>query len=91
MCGITGIWDPALTHGELHALAAAMSAKLEHRGPDDAGVWVGGESSIAFGHRRLAILDLSAAGHQPMVSPGGRYVVTYNGEVYNYRELQHDL
>lgn len=91
MCGITGIWDRSLSHGELRSVASAMSAKLHHRGPDDAGVWIDGESNIALGHRRLAIVDLSAAGHQPMVSPGGRYVMTYNGEVYNYRELRHDL
>jgi asparagine synthase (glutamine-hydrolysing) len=68
---------------------AAMAGTLSHRGPDDAGVWVG--DRVGLGNRRLAVLDRSTAGHQPMVSRSGRYVMTYNGEVYNYVELRHEL
>src|SRR5690242_4245418 len=91
MCGIAGVWDRALSADRLHAIAAAMSARLAHRGPDDSGVWTDRESSLALGHRRLSILDLSPTGHQPMISPRGRFVITYNGEVYNYRELRREL
>lgn len=68
-----------------------MSRALYHRGPDHSGVWLDPEAGIAFGHQRLAILDLSAAGDQPMASPGGRYVATYNGEIYNFEELRRTL
>jgi len=66
-----------------------MRDALAHRGPDDAGVWA--EGSVAFGHRRLSILDLSPEGHQPMLSADGRFVICYNGEVFNYRDLQKSL
>jgi asparagine synthase (glutamine-hydrolysing) len=68
-----------------------MADQLVHRGPDDSGVWVDGEAGIALGFRRLAILDLSPAGHQPMTSSNGRYVIVFNGEVYNFAELRRDL
>lgn len=64
---------------------------MEHRGPDDSGVWVDGEAGLALAHRRLAIVDLSAAGHQPMVSSSGRFVLAYNGEVYNHLALRQEL
>ena len=93
MCGITGLID--LRHSTpsdaLRATVKRMSDTLGHRGPDDAGVWVDAGPGIALGHRRLSILDLSPAGHQPMVSPSGRYVITYNGEIYNFRELRQQL
>jgi len=93
MCGIAGIID---TRGTLRAerLAAtgrAMAATLRHRGPDDSGVWVDPAAGIALAHRRLAILDLSPAGHQPMRSSCGRLVLVYNGEIYNYAELRLEL
>jgi asparagine synthase (glutamine-hydrolysing) len=91
MCGIGGIWDLSLPAQGLHRVATAIGAALAHRGPDDAGIWVDGECNIAFAHRRLAIVDLSSAVHQPMVSAAGRYVITYNGEVYNHRELRREL
>jgi len=68
-----------------------MCAALEHRGPDDAGEWIDAETGVAVGFRRLAIIDLSPAGHQPMASPSGRYVVTLNGEIYNFQDLRREL
>ncbi len=68
-----------------------MADTLRHRGPDDAGVWVDGEAGVALGHRRLSILDLSPAGHQPMHSACGRYVIAFNGEVYNHLEVRQKL
>lgn len=68
-----------------------MSRALYHRGPDHSGIWLDPDAGVAFGHQRLAILDLSAAGDQPMTSPNGRYVATYNGEIYNFEELRRTL
>jgi asparagine synthase (glutamine-hydrolysing) len=68
-----------------------MADQLVHRGPDDSGVWVDAEAGIALGFRRLSIVDLSPAGHQPMTSSNGRYIIVFNGEVYNFRELRKDL
>jgi asparagine synthase (glutamine-hydrolysing) len=93
MCAITGLIDP---QGHRHAAAlqqicAAMTAQVAHRGPDDAGQWMDESARVAFGHRRLSIIDLSPEGHQPMVSQDGRYVIVYNGEIYNYRDLRAEL
>ncbi len=68
-----------------------MATSLAHRGPDDEGVWVDAHVGVALGHRRLSILDLSTEGHQPMVSASGRYVVVFNGEIYNFQELRSEL
>jgi asparagine synthase (glutamine-hydrolysing) len=68
-----------------------MTRALAHRGPDDEGVWVDSEAGIGLGHRRLSIVDLSPAGHQPMVSHSGRYVITFNGEIYNHADLRAEL
>jgi len=68
-----------------------MADTLVHRGPDDSGVWTDESAGIALGHRRLAILDLSAAGHQPMVSASGRHVIVFNGEIYNHLDLRKKL
>jgi asparagine synthase (glutamine-hydrolysing) len=92
MCGIAGFLEPHGSSAEqLAALAKKMVVVMAHRGPDDEGVWVDADAGLAFGHRRLSIIDLSASGHQPMVSPSGRYVLTYNGEIYNYVELRNEL
>ena len=86
MCGIAGILSP--TPSDLAAIHP-MTAALAHRGPDDQGIW--SQPGIALGHRRLSIIDLSSAGHQPMLSADGRYVLVYNGELYNFRELRTEL
>jgi len=88
MCGLAGIFsaerpDPALL--------ARMADALAHRGPDDQGVWVDDTAGIGFAHRRLAIVDLSPQGHQPMHSADGRFVISYNGEIYNHAELRAEL
>jgi asparagine synthase (glutamine-hydrolysing) len=92
MCGIVGSFGSAgVSEGSLAGIIENMSKCLQHRGPDDAGVWVDESLSVGLGHRRLSILDLSPAGHQPMASHCGRYVMTFNGEIYNYLEIRRDL
>lgn len=93
MCGIVGILDHRRKRGEAdtEALLGAMAARMVHRGPDGSGVWVDERSGVGFGHRRLSILDLSDHGAQPMVSADGRFVITYNGEIYDHAELAADL
>ncbi|QGM22373.1 asparagine synthase (glutamine-hydrolyzing) [Spiribacter sp. 2438] len=88
MCGIIGFWGRGSADGDL---AERMAARITTRGPDDAGVWTEGSDGVALAHRRLSIIDLSPAGHQPMHSPCGRYVLVYNGEIYNHRALRADL
>jgi asparagine synthase (glutamine-hydrolysing) len=90
MCGFAGTLDLArrTSAGELAALAARMADAVSLRGPDDSGVWADAAAGIALGHRRLAILDLSPAGRQPMLSASGRYVLAYNGEIYNHGQLR---
>ena len=92
MCGLTG-W---LTSGvavvsEAEAQLRRMNDPLRHRGPDSDGQWLDAEAGIALGHRRLAIVDLSEAGHQPMPSASGRWVIAFNGEIYNHLDLRRDL
>jgi asparagine synthase (glutamine-hydrolysing) len=93
MCGIAGLltFDSAHSRHQLHDIAEAMNSSLRHRGPDDEGVWVDADAPIALAHRRLSIVDLSPAGHQPMISSDGRFVITYNGEVYNHEEIRPEL
>jgi asparagine synthase (glutamine-hydrolysing) len=91
MCGIAGLIN---TNPEERVVA--MLKAIEHRGRDDEGVWTSQAidakgRTVCFGHRRLAIIDTSSAGHQPMMSPDGRYVIIFNGEIYNYRELREEL
>ena len=68
-----------------------MSGSLAHRGPDSAGTWFDTEAGVGLGHRRLAIVDLSSLGAQPMMSAGGRIVVSFNGQIYNYQEIRRRL
>lgn len=91
MCGIAGIFhggSDERPRDELQATVQRMTDAIAHRGPDDAGVWIDAAAGVALGHRRLSIIDLSAAGHQPMASASGRYVMTFNGEIYNFRALR---
>lgn len=92
MCGLAGFISALnYTTEALSGTAYAMVKTIAHRGPNDSGVWVDVQVGIALGHRRLSILDLSSAGHQPMVSACGRYVIAFNGEIYNHLKLRRDL
>lgn len=86
MCGIAGI----VGNADRSAITS-MTQVLAHRGPDDVGTWVSDTHGVALGHRRLSIIDLSPAGHQPMATADGRFCVTFNGEIYNYQEIRRDL
>ncbi|MCB0971015.1 MAG: asparagine synthase (glutamine-hydrolyzing) [Acidimicrobiales bacterium] len=89
MCGIVGRWrfGGAPDDGWLDV----ATDRLAHRGPDDRGTWRDGEVGVELGHRRLSIIDLTPGGHQPMTSASGRYVLVFNGEVYDHRDLRHEL
>ncbi len=89
MCGIAGFIDRTVRDPE--GVCGAMTAAIVHRGPDDSGCWFAPEVGLAMGFRRLSIVDLSAAGHQPMASASGRYVLTFNGEIYNHAQLRAEL
>lgn len=93
MCGIAGLVSaaPLLDADALRVRARSMADAILHRGPDDGDVWIDAEPGVALAHRRLSILDLSPAGHQPMQSACARYVVAYNGEIYNWAELRGEL
>jgi asparagine synthase (glutamine-hydrolysing) len=93
MCGVVGVLDSKATRDpdEFLQLVRDMSKPLRWRGPDGEGAWVDDHGRVAFGHRRLRVLDLSEAASQPMVSPSGRYVLTFNGEIYNFIELREKL
>ena len=90
MCGLTGGWTPHDAE-DLRRNLQRMTAALGHRGPDSDGHWFDAEAGVGLGHRRLAIVDLSPQGQQPMVSAGGRYVIAYNGEIYNHADLRREL
>jgi asparagine synthase (glutamine-hydrolysing) len=81
MCGISGFFDTEkqMSPEEMGSVVQKMSHALAHRGPDNSGLWVDAENGIALGHRRLAIIDISPEGHQPMMSLDGRYVIVFNG------------
>ena len=92
MCGISGlIFRPGASAERLEAMVAAMTVALAHRGPDMAGTWHDAAVGVALGHRRLSILDLTPDGRQPMQSASGRYVISYNGEIYNFADIRERL
>ncbi len=91
MCGIAGFIGDFQNEQELQARARVMAGRLHHRGPDDTGAWVDPQLGLGLAHARLSILDLSPEGHQPMASSCGRYLMVFNGEVYNHIELRREL
>lgn len=92
MCGFAGLWAPQADQPELLLRAAeAMALTLAHRGPDDHGVWADPEGAVALAHRRLSVVDLSPLGHQPMTSVDDRWVIAFNGEIYNFLDLRRRL
>src|SRR5215210_3805327 len=91
MCGVAGFWARSGWQGALESSVRLMTDAIPHRGPDDDGYWLERKAGVALGHRRLSIIDLSPEGHQPMVSESGRYVLSFNGEIYNFRELRKEL
>ena len=91
MCGIVGAWFPDRAPADAEACVRAMGERLRRRGPDGEGAWAHRSGGPAFAHRRLAILDLSPAGLQPMASASGRFTIAFNGEVYNHVALRAEL
>jgi asparagine synthase (glutamine-hydrolysing) len=91
VCGIAGFWSSPSSKVELLETLAPMTAALQHRGPDDCGLWCEPQTGVGLGHRRLAIIDLSQQGRQPMFSGSGRYVIVFNGEIYNFKQLRREL
>jgi asparagine synthase (glutamine-hydrolysing) len=92
MCGIAGFWDFKTSLGTAAPkILERMADQLYHRGPDSAGYWSDEKSGVALAHRRLAIVELSSAGHQPMISKSGRYVIVFNGEIYNHADIRAEL
>lgn len=92
MCGIAGLLRGTGSSVALEtSVLEDMAERIRHRGPDDGGVWLDVDAGVGLAHRRLSILDLSAAGHQPMTSPSGRFVTVFNGEIYNHLRLRDDL
>lgn len=91
MCGISGFFQGPSTGASLISSITHMNDSIIHRGPDDSGAWLDESLGLALGHRRLSILDLSPAGHQPMPSACERYVIAFNGEIYNHLELRSGL
>ncbi len=89
MCGIAGLLNQPRT--ELASTVERMVASIRYRGPDDSDVWCDPSAGVSLGHARLSVLDLSPAGHQPMMSASGRYVIVFNGEIYNHMELRQEL
>lgn len=92
MCGLAGFMRyPSGGHYDLQTCVTSMINRMIHRGPDDVGVWLDQECGVALGHRRLSIMDLSPLGHQPMASASGRFIIAFNGEIYNHRILRKEL
>lgn len=90
MCGIAGFWSKS-SNKNIEIIIKEMTHTIKHRGPDDEGIWINENDSIALGHKRLSIVDLSPNGHQPMVSQNERYVITFNGEIYNFQKIRLEI
>jgi asparagine synthase (glutamine-hydrolysing) len=89
MCGIAGFYDNSGRYANsAMSIATEMSSTIKHRGPDDHGIWIGEKNRLAMVHQRLSIIDISSAGHQPMSSSTDRYIVIFNGEIYNHQEIR---
>src|SRR5215813_3352824 len=91
MCGIAGVISTGQKRLDSRTAAGQAMLRIAHRGPDNHGLFVSGDDRCALAHTRLAIIDLSPAGRQPMSTPDGRYWITFNGEIYNFRELRQEL
>lgn len=91
MCGIVGFWGGSFAQQDAERLLQRMAKTLFHRGPDDRGVWFDENSQLGFAHTRLSILDISVAGHQPMMSSSNRFMIIFNGEIYNHIALREEL
>ncbi|BBE33800.1 asparagine synthase (glutamine-hydrolyzing) [Sphingosinicella microcystinivorans] len=91
MCGIAGFLSFSASSEQANMTLVRMGEAIAHRGPDDLGLWFDERDGVGFVHRRLSIVDLSAAGHQPMISPSGRFVIIFNGEIYNHLDLRREL
>ncbi|HQU97428.1 MAG TPA: asparagine synthase (glutamine-hydrolyzing) [Nitrosomonas sp.] len=91
MCGIAGTLGGSLSPNDFGKILEQAGNTIAHRGPDDMGIWFDKETAIGFVHRRLSIIDLSPAGHQPMLSVTGRFVIIFNGEIYNHLDLRNEL
>ena len=89
MCGITGIVGNTINSDVYQTAIQKMTNAIDHRGPNSQGLW--NDEHCLFGHRRLSIIDLSEAGNQPFISQDGRYILIYNGELYNYKDLKFEL
>src|SRR5674476_1531116 len=87
MCRIAGLVNRSMPVADIEAIVKEMCRKQEHGGPDDEGMYTSAGNHLVLGHRRLSLIDLSPAGHQPMAYDNGRYLISYNGELYNYIEL----
>lgn len=92
MCGIAGVFlKDNSTKTPINTIVSEMTDTLHHRGPDATGIWCDEKDNVAFGHKRLSIIDVSNNGSQPMVSGSGRFTISYNGEVYNYKEIRKEI
>ncbi len=91
MCGIVGFWTPGGLGESATEVLSRMSSAIRHRGPDDSGCWSDPAIGLALGHRRLSVIDLSAGAHQPMASHAGRFIMVFNGEIYNFLDLRAEL
>src|SRR5271157_2322635 len=90
MCGIAG-FIAATGADSMRKIGERMASAIAYRGPDDSGVWVDAVAGICLAHRRLSIIELSSAGHQPMLSESGRFILDFNGEIYNHLEVRSEL